>query len=163
MKDMDRPTGTRDRLAELVSAREKEMAPQRAVALPIFEKVAYVLGVTVGIPIVLVIGLAMALFIPVAVVVAWAGLAPSAVFSLLAGVISQGGYPSAAQNNALTTGFPVLAVGSHHAGPQHGLPPHLFHKLRVGQVRTLRGCGSGSTPVLQRAPARTDQRPFRLI
>ena len=27
MKDMDRPTGARDRLAELVSAREEERAP----------------------------------------------------------------------------------------------------------------------------------------
>ena len=106
MKDMDRPTGTRDRLAELVSAREEEMAPQRAVALPIFEKVACVLGVIVGIPIFIVIGLAVALFIPVAVVVACAGLAPSAVFSLLAGVISQGGYPARLRITLSLLAFP---------------------------------------------------------
>ena len=94
MKDMDRPTGARDRLAELVSAREEEMAPQRAVALPIFEKAAYVLGAIVGVPILLFIFLAMFLFVPVVATVACAGLAPASVFSLLAGVINQGGHPA---------------------------------------------------------------------
>ena len=106
MKDMDRPTGTRDRLAELVSAREEEMAPQRAVALPIFEKAAYVLGVIVGIPIFIVIALGMALLIPVAAVVACAGLAPSSVFSLLAGVINQGGHPAGLRITLSLLAFP---------------------------------------------------------
>ena len=85
MKDMDRPTGAKDRLAELVSAREKEMAPQRAVALPVLEKVARVLVVVVGVPIVIVLALAAVLLMPVAAVVACAGLAPSYLFSLRTG------------------------------------------------------------------------------
>ena len=106
MKDMDRPTGTRDRLAELVSAREEEMAPQRAVALPIFEKAAYVLGAIVGAPILLVIFLTMLLFVPVVATVACAGLAPSSAFSLLAGIISQGRYPAGLRITLSLLAFP---------------------------------------------------------
>ena len=94
MKDMDRPTGAKDRLAELVSAREKEMAPQRAVALPVLEKVARVLVVVVGVPIVIVLALAAVLLMPVAAVVACAGLAPSYLFSLLAQVINRRRHPA---------------------------------------------------------------------
>ena len=106
IKDKDGPTGTRDRLAELVSAREEEMAPQRAVALPIFTKAAYVLAMIVAVPLFIVIFLAMLLFTPVAAVVACAGLAPSSVFSLLAGVISQGGYPAGLRITLSLLAFP---------------------------------------------------------
>ena len=107
VKDMDRPTGAKDRLAELVSAREEEMAPQRAVALPILEKAAYVLIAIVGVPLFIVIGSAMALLIPAAAAVACAGLAPSSVFSLLARVINRRRYPA-----RLKIALPLLASPS---------------------------------------------------
>ena len=107
MKDMDRPTGAKDRLAELVSAREKEMAPQRAVALPVLEKVARVLVVVVGVPIVIVLALAAVLLMPVAAVVACAGLAPSYLFSLLAQVINRHRHPAGLKIALSLLAFPL--------------------------------------------------------